>query len=279
MPELPEVATVVRYLNKNIDNSQIKDVIIVREKFLKNITANEFIQNVKNETINNVERYGKNIIFSLSNDKYFVSHLRMEGRWYVVDDKFDLSNKHIHLIFKLDNQKTLCYVDTRQFGTIFYYSSHDLMMNELHSKTGLDSLDPACNGEYLYHCFSKTKLPIKAALLDQSKVMGIGNIYANEICFAMNINPEMPFCNLDKERYDELATILKNMMKSAIMQNGTTVHSFEFGLNKTGEFQNELVVYNHAQKPCQVCNTPINKIEIKQRGTYYCPKCQENVKN
>lgn len=194
----------------------------------------------------------------------------------MVDASFNFDNKHIHLIFKLSNGKFLCYVDTRQFGTIYYYDSQTEMMKALQAKCGLDALDSKCDGNYLYECFHKTKLPIKAALLDQAKIMGIGNIYANEICFAMNVAPTMPFCDLDQKRYEELNIIIKNMMQSAIMQNGTTVHSFEFGLNKTGEFQNELVVYNHAGQPCQVCNTKIMKIEIKQRGTYYCPTCQKN---
>ncbi len=274
MPELPEVATVIKYLNQHICQETILGVKIIRDKFLKNISAPDFIEQVTNQAIMNIERYGKHIIFNLSHDRHFVSHLRMEGRWYVVNDQFDFSNKHVHLIFQLSHDKYLCYVDTRQFGTIFYFGSQAEMEASLKAKTGLDALDPLCDGDYLYECYHHSKLPIKAALLDQSKIMGIGNIYANEICFALNLDPNLPFCQLGQDRYAELATVTKHILESAIMQNGTTVHSFEFGLKKTGEFQNELVVYGHAHEPCPVCGDSIQKCEIKQRGTYYCPTCQ-----
>ncbi len=267
MPELPEVETVRNTLKNFVLNKKIESIDVIYPKIIED-DVETFVNSCINQTINDIDRVGKYLVFKLDNIA-FVSHLRMEGKYHYVD-RNEPVNKHDHIIFNLDNGKQLRYNDTRKFGRIKLVSLQNYR-NELPlSKLGPEPFDATCNE--LYEKIHKSKLPIKHVLLEQNIIAGIGNIYANEICFAMGLDPNTPASNLTKKSVQELIDVSCKILNEAIEQGGTTIHSFSAnGID--GLFQVKLKA--HMQKNCPICNGPISKIKIKGRGTYYCPHCQK----
>lgn len=267
MPELPEVETVRRTLNNFVLKKKIKSLKALYPRIIED-DIDEFKNKVINQTINEIDRIGKYLIFKLD-DVAFVSHLRMEGKYHYVDADSPL-NKHDHIIFELDDGKQLRYNDTRKFGRIKLVSL-DNYANELPlSKLGAEPFN--ADVKELYAKLHKCRLPIKHAILDQSIIAGIGNIYANEICFTMKLDPHTPACKLTKKSVAELKEVASQILDEAIQQGGTTIHSFSAnGID--GLFQVKLKA--HLQKVCPLCGGEITKEAIKGRGTYYCRQCQK----
>lgn len=267
MPELPEVETVRRTLNNFVLKKKIKSLKALYPRIIED-DIDEFKNKVINQTINEIDRIGKYLIFKLD-DVAFVSHLRMEGKYHYVDADSPL-NKHDHIIFELDDGKQLRYNDTRKFGRIKLVSL-DNYANELPlSKLGAEPFN--ADVKELYAKLHKCRLPIKHAILDQSIIAGIGNIYANEICFTMKLDPHTPACKLTKKSVAELKEVASQILDEAIQQGGTTIHSFSSnGID--GLFQVKLKA--HLQKVCPLCGGEITKEAIKGRGTYYCRQCQK----
>ncbi len=272
MPELPEVETVINYLKNEILDLKIFDINIKNDKFIKNSSKDEFKEFLKNKTIKNISRKGKYLIFELSENSYMISHLRMEGK-YFVDDKL-INRKHDYLIFKLSNNKYLSYNDSRQFGT-FHISHNPYELKEI-KKLALDPLEDKFDVEYLYQKSNKSNKNIKTFLLDQSIISGIGNIYASEILFDAKINPFIAANQISKKDIEEIVNSSKKILKLAIKHNGTTIHTFSFGPNKTGDFNNFLKVVYRERKDCFDCHNPIKRIKQQSRSTFYCENCQIN---
>lgn len=267
MPELPEVETVRRTLKNFVLERKITSVDIIYPKIIED-DPEKFIKAVSDQKINDIDRIGKYLIFKLD-DIAFVSHLRMEGKYHYVDKDMPL-NKHDHIIFNLDNGKQLRYNDTRKFGRIKLVDLNNYA-NELPlSKLGPEPFE--ADVKELYTKLHKCRLPIKHAILDQSIIAGIGNIYANEICFAMHLDPHTPACKLTKKSVVELKETASDILNEAIKQGGTTIHSFSAnGID--GLFQVKLKA--HLQKKCPICGGDITKEAIKGRGMYYCKHCQK----
>jgi formamidopyrimidine-DNA glycosylase (fpg) len=267
MPELPEVETVRQTLRNFIRGKQIKAIEIPYERVIDG-DANEFASRLQGQKINDIDRVGKYLIFILDNDA-FVSHLRMEGKYNIVEDAKS-RGKHEHVIFKFTDGSELRYHDTRKFGRMELVDKCDYK-NELPlSKLGAEPWD--ADVTEVYNRIHRSTLPIKTLLLDQHIMTGIGNIYANEICFRMNIDPKTPGNKLSKERTAEMIKISSEILSEAIKQGGTTIHSFDAnGVN--GLFQTKLQV--HMQKECATCHGEISKEKVNGRGTYYCKRCQK----
>lgn len=266
MPELPEVETVRRTLKNFIIDKKIEDVTVYYDNIVTGDTV-EFVSRVRGKRIKDIDRMGKYLIFILD-DAAFVSHLRMEGKYNIVDP-IVACTKHDHIVFHLDDGKDLRYHDTRKFGRLELVDRYDYATLPPLSKLGPEPYHASV--EEVYPRIHKSSLPIKTLLLDQTIMAGIGNIYANEICFQMRINPHTPGKKLSKKRVQELITISGEVLKEAIDQGGTTIHSFDAN-GITGLFQVQLQV--HTKKICSVCGKEITKEMIHGRGTYYCKKCQ-----
>ncbi|MEG0276663.1 MAG: DNA-formamidopyrimidine glycosylase [Coprobacillus sp.] len=267
MPELPEVETVRQTLKQFILNEEIESIDVYYDKIIDGDTK-EFIECMTHQTIRDIDRVGKYLIFILDHDA-FISHLRMEGKYHIVDRDVP-RDKHTHVSFHLKSGKDLRYMDTRKFGRIQRVDiNHYLELSPL-NKLGKEPF--YITTEELYTALHKSSLPIKTILLDQSVIAGIGNIYANEICYLMKIDPRSKASRLSKQRVNELREISADVLTRAIAQGGTTIHSFDSnGIH--GLFQVQLNV--HGQKICPSCHQDIKKIMLNQRGTYYCPHCQK----
>lgn len=267
MPELPEVETVRRTLKQFIIGKEIENISVHYDKIVTGDT-NVFVETLKGQTICDIDRLGKYLIFILDQDA-FISHLRMEGKYNIVETSREL-NKHEHITFHFSDGMEMRYHDTRKFGRLELADRENYLQNLPLSKLGPEPwmADP----KEIYTRIHKSSLPIKTLLLDQSILAGIGNIYANEICFYMQIDPRTPGKNISKKRTEELLEVAKMVLEKAVEQGGTTIHSFDAN-GVSGLFQVQLQV--HTQKICPVCKGEVTKEMVGGRGTYYCKICQK----
>ncbi len=270
MPELPEVETVVVLLNKLVKGRTFKDVRIYWDNIIAYPEVDEFSKQIQGQTIKNVDRHGKYIIFTLS-DYIMVSHLRMEGKYYVFDEPVE-RYKHVHVIFDFEDGGEFHYHDTRKFGKMYLYRIGDPITAL--ENIGYEPWDENLTGKYLKSLARNRKISIKTFLLDQSVIAGIGNIYVNEILFMCKIHPSSRTYRITIKQFDEIILASQDVLERAIEAGGTTIRSYTSSLGVTGMFQQSLMVHNRAKKPCYICETEIKKIMLNQRGTYLCPTCQ-----
>ena len=270
MPELPEVETVKETLKKQILNQKILDVVVNYPNIIEKPSVEEFIEKIKNQTIIDIKRRGKWLLFEL-NDYYLLSHLRMEGKYYIKNFNDEVT-RHQHVIFKFKDFE-LRYNDTRKFGRMYLLDKNSAYDTKPLNELGYEPWDDKLNSQYLKEKYKNKKLPIKSVLLDQSIIVGIGNIYADEVLYLSKINPYKKASILDD---NELNSIIKNtkiVLEKAIKLGGTTIKSYTSSEGVHGRFQNELLV--HTKEECPHCHKKITKVKINGRGTYYCENCQK----
>jgi len=270
MPELPEVETVKNTLKKLVLNKKIVDVNIRYNNIIEYPSTYEFKEQIINQTINDIKRRGKWLIFELDN-YYLLSHLRMEGK-YIIRNLNDDYDKHEHIEFIFSDNTCLRYKDVRKFGKMHLIKKEELYLRKPLNELGLEPWDKELNVDYLKSKYNKKE--IKTVLLDQSIIVGIGNIYADEILFLSKINPLKKANELNDIDLENIIKYTKEVLDKAILLGGTTIKSYESSEGVHGRFQNELLVHNNKDN-CPNCKTKIEKIRIGGRGTYYCPKCQK----
>lgn len=273
MPELPEVETVRRGLEKLIIGSKIIDVQLPYPKVITG-DGQQFITGVMNTEFKQIDRRGKYLLLRLANNQTIVSHLRMEGQ-YSVESLETVPYKHTEIVFELSDKRALFYNDTRRFGRMALTTTgfENTEVPSL-SKLGPEPTEEQLTLSYMMAIFSKSRRPVKTFLLDQTQIAGIGNIYADEVLWQSKIHPKTPANVLDEVQLGVLRANIISEIKRAIKHHGTTVHSFSNVFGEVGKFQNELQAYGHAGEPCLRCNTPMVKIKVGQRGTTFCPFCQ-----
>ena len=275
MPELPEVETVVRGLRSKVVGRIIKKVNIYYENIIEYPDACSFQKKIKNQKINEINRYGKWIIFVLDH-YYLLSHLRMEGK-YFLKPKGATLEKHEHVSFVLDNDMELRYMDVRKFGKMQLIEKENINKIGPFLEMGLEPWDKKLNTLYLKEKFLRKKLPIKSCLLDQRIIVGIGNIYADEILFLSKINPLKEANSLSLEEIERIIDNTKLVLEKAIEKGGTTIRSYTSLNGIHGLFQQELYVHSKEGQKCLICGSPILKIKVGGRGTYYCSRCQKDI--
>lgn len=270
MPELPEVETVKETLKKQILRKKIKRIKIYYDGIIAT-NIEDFKKKIVNQEFIDITRRGKYLIFELK-DYYLVSHLRMEGKFFVKNNK-DKILKHEHVIFDLDDI-SLRYHDTRKFGKMFLVDKDKLFVDTPLSHIGLEPWDESLTISYLKEKYNQNKA-IKTLLLDQNILTGIGNIYADEILFMSKINPYKKGKMLSDDDIQNIINNTRKVLSAAIKMGGTTIRSYTSSLGVTGHFQGELLVHNRDGEVCKNCKTIIIKTKINGRGTYYCPSCQK----
>lgn len=273
MPELPEVETIRRTLEKLVLNKEIKDVSIYWPKIIKHPDDTEQFRTILvNESIERIGRCGKFLLFYLTN-YVLISHLRMEGKYRVVPND-EVIDKHTHVIFHFTDGTELRYNDVRKFGTMHVYKIGEEFKQKPLNQLGPDPFDQNYTIEYLQEKLKKTTRMIKPTLLDQSIISGLGNIYVDEVLFLSKIHPEK---RANKLSDDEISLIWKNariVLEEAVKLGGTTIRSYLNGQGEMGMFQQQLNAYGQTGEPCKHCSTTIEKIKVAGRGTHICPTCQ-----
>ena len=267
MPELAEVETTKRDLKKILIGKRICKVEVFLDKIVYN-KKDEFIKNSEGQTVLDVKRRGKWLLFELDSN-YIIIHFRMEGRFYLLplNEKRD---KHDYVIFYFDDF-SLHFNDPRLFGKMEVIKKYDLEKFFLDKKLGLEYTDSNLTPEYLKEKFKTHHTDIKKMLLDQSYVTGIGNIYADEILFASKINPKSYADRLTKPKLKEIIDNTKKVFEHSLKYKGTYPNID----GKRGTFEEHLMVHKRQGKKCYNCGSIIIKEKVGGRGTYYCPKCQK----
>lgn len=269
MPELPEVETVVRQLQKSgIENHTILKVKIDWLPIIKPFSKKEFSKNICNEKIKKISRHGKWIIFQLSNDKFIFAHLRMSGNFSNMQSKYDRAE------ITLSNKKKLFFKDTRKFGRWIFTTEPKKILDQL----GPDAISDDFSFEYFYSRLSNKNRMIKPFLLDQTFIAGIGNIYADEALWLSRIHPKSLSSSISKIKAKKLYKAIIEVLKIGIHNNGTSLgkgkSNFKGYDGNYGEAQEEVKAYGRQGKVCKRCNNLMIKIYVAQRGTTICPKCQ-----
>ncbi|MCL1949902.1 MAG: DNA-formamidopyrimidine glycosylase [Turicibacter sp.] len=274
MPELPEVETVKEALRLHVRGKTIEQVNVHHDKMIKVVTPDEFKEFLKGQTILDITRRGKHLIFHFP-DFYMISHLRMEGK-YFFHEKEPERGKHTHVTFQLASGESLHYDDVRKFGTFHLYPKNtDLEATSQFKVLGLEPFDPKFTFKYFTEKIQHKKKPIKSLLLDQSVVTGLGNIYVDEVLFRSRVHPLKMSANLTHKQRTDVVNYTKEVLSRAIELKGTTIKTFASEHGVAGTFQNELKVHTKKGEPCPMCGTVIEKIKVGGRGTYLCPRCQK----
>ena len=241
---------------------------------VKNMSADEFKEKLINQTIQEVSRRGKYLVFHFD-DYQLLSHLRMEGKYFYVDSNFEL-NSHVHVIFTLENGKRLLYQDTRKFGTYHLYDKAiDLETTAPFQVLGLEPFATEFTPSYVKEKIQNKKKPIKSLLLDQTIVCGLGNIYVDEVLYRARLHPLTSSSELTDKDIENVVKYTVEVLARAIELGGTTIRTFSSSHGVSGTFQNELLVHQRKGENCYECHTPIEKIKVGGRGTYFCPTCQK----
>lgn len=273
MPELPEVETVKEALKHKILGKKIKDVKIYYSKIIEYPTNDEFIKKLIGETIIDIKRRGKWLMFETTN-YYLLSHLRMEGK-YNYKKLGDELNKHEHVEFIFSDDTSLRYQDTRKFGRMYLYDKKEALEKPPLNELGLEPWDKELTTSYLKEQYKNKKKEIKSVLLDQSIITGIGNIYADEILFLSRINPYKKASSLKEKDLNNIIENTKKVLEAAIKDGGTTIKSYTSEEGVHGRFQQNLFVHQRKGEECKECGNTIEKVVIGGRGTYYCKRCQK----
>jgi len=287
MPELPEVEIVRQSLEKKIKFKKIKKVLVRNRNLRLKIPLN-FANFLKNLKIIGVERFSKYLILNLSNRSYCLLHLGMSGTVHLIDflKKNYITNtsfysspiqpkKHNHVEIFFDNFKII-YNDPRRFGFFEIIKTKD-QLKERFSHLGPEPFNPKFNIKYVFTFLKKKEKNIKNFLLDQSFISGIGNIYASEILFLSKINPIKKASLIIKKDCEKIITNSKKILRSAIIQGGSSIRNFKNISGKEGGFQNNFKVYNREGKACKryKCKGIIQKKNITNRSTFFCNSCQK----
>ena len=274
MPELPEVETIKNILLKFVLEKRIRDVIVLNRNTIEGDHL-AFSENLRGKTIKSLSRIGKFLIFHLDEDIVFLSHLRMEGKYFYHDHLLSDYDKHACVIFIFSDGTVLEYNDTRKFGLMKLATA-----TSYRSSPPLSNLGPepfaVQDKRQLLTKLARKSLPIKAVLLDQTFLAGLGNIYVDEVLYLTQIHPETPANQITSEQLDDIIEASIKVLTMAIQSGGSTIRSYHPSQGIDGGFQTKLNAYGKENLPCPRCNHSLRKIFVGGRGTTYCPKCQKN---
>ncbi|MFH1763170.1 MAG: bifunctional DNA-formamidopyrimidine glycosylase/DNA-(apurinic or apyrimidinic site) lyase [Gemmatimonadota bacterium] len=282
MPELPEVETVVRQLAEALPGNRIRNVEIIHPDLIHE-PSDSFRRALLGSTIGSVARRGKNILLTLSGPSLLVVNLGMTGRLLFAPlragSRFGSRGTshedrppHLAIILTLDPQGLLLYADPRRFGSLRRYSLPE-WKNES-ARLGPEPFDPELTPEDFHQRLARSRSPIRSWLLDQTKIAGVGNIYASEALFRARIHPKRPAQSIDERGSAYLLEAIRNVLSEAIQARGTTLRDYRTASGDRGDFEPHLQAYGRESVPCPGCNTPIVRVVFGNRSAFFCPRCQ-----
>jgi formamidopyrimidine-DNA glycosylase len=281
MPELPEVETVRRGLLPAMEGKRFLRVE-TRRKDLRFPFPAKFNQRLEGARVQNLGRRAKYLVGELSTGEALIMHLGMTGRFTVSGKKkpgkfhheHGEDEKHDHVVFDMQGGARITFNDARRFGFMELWR-----MDELGEYPGFNGLGPEpisneFSGAYLEEAFEGKKTPVKAALLDQRVVAGLGNIYVSEALFRSGINPRKLAGAIRRDRLERLAVEVRKVIEEAIEAGGSTISDFGTPDGELGYFQHRFCVYDKEGEPCPTCAKPIRRLVQSGRSTFYCASCQ-----
>ena len=270
MPELPEVETTRRGIAPHLQGKTVADVII-RNRNLRWPVSSVLPAQLKGQRIRSIGRRGKYILLEFANGTLLL-HLGMSGSLRIVPDSTPAA-KHDHFDLVLENNRCLRLRDPRRFGSISW-TRQEAAKHRLLRELGPEPLANEFNAEYLYTSSRRRKLAIKNHIMNSHIVVGVGNIYANEALFLSGIRPTRAAGKISRKKIAALVDNIKQVLRAAIEQGGTTLRDFTNSDGKPGYFAQQLNVYNRKGESCPSCGASIKHVSVGQRSSYYCPVCQ-----
>ena len=282
MPELPEVETVRRGLALAMEGRRIDGVRVARRD-LRRPLPDDFEERITGRTVTAIGRRAKYLTIELDDGTVVLAHLGMSGRMTIDDGRpgrpehhAGHSSAHEHIVFVLGNATMIRYSDPRRFGLMDLARRDSLDRHVLLAHLGPEPTSEAFDGPMLAGRLAGKRTPIKAALLDQRVVAGLGNIYVCEALYAAGISPKRLAANVGAEKADRLATAIRETLAEAIEAGGSTLRDHVAPDGELGYFQHRFKVYDREGRPCPGCNcdSVVRRIVQSGRSTYYCPKRQ-----
>lgn len=273
MPELPEVETVKRQLEKQLSTKpQVLQLKALRADLRFPFPNQMQMQNMKSKNILGVDRRAKYLLFDLG-DTYLLSHLGMTGYWRFLKDEF--LEKHDHFLIQLSTGESLVYNDHRRFGFVDLIEKKNFENSKWFSHLGPEPWDQLkFNAEYFIRKAKKSDRSVKVFLMDQAVVVGVGNIYASEALFLAKIDPRKKAGQLKPMDWQRLVEIIPDLLRQAVQSGGTTLRDYRNVYGESGGHQNSLWVYGQQGLPCKACGELIQRLVLGARSSFYCPGCQ-----
>ncbi|HEY0319199.1 MAG TPA: bifunctional DNA-formamidopyrimidine glycosylase/DNA-(apurinic or apyrimidinic site) lyase [Solirubrobacterales bacterium] len=291
MPELPEVETVARQLEPEIEGRRIESLEVLDGRWSRPVLPTEFDAAVSGSTIEGLGRRGKYLLLGLDGDRTLVMHLRMTGNLILVEGEqmLDPSEgrrlyegersteaRHLRARFVLDDGRELWFTDPRRFGEAFLIDDADL--GQRFERLGIEPFSPEFTAEALGEMAAGRKAPLKSFLLDQSGVAGIGNIYADEALYRARLHPLSPAGSMKPEHLAALRDGVVAALEAGIDAGGSSIDDYRDGRGEKGTMQEKFLVHTREGEPCPSCEGEIIRIVVGGRSTYFCPSCQVRLR-
>jgi formamidopyrimidine-DNA glycosylase len=291
MPELPEVETVARQLEPELEGHRIEELEVLDERWSRPVPAAELGAAVRGATIEGLGRRGKYLLLGLDGGRTLVMHLRMTGNLVLVegDEVLDPSEgrllyqgertasaKHLRARFLLDDGRELWFTDPRRFGEAFLIGDADLSVR--FERLGIEPLSPEFTVEALGAMAAGRKAPLKSFLLDQSRIAGVGNIYADEALYRARLHPLSPAGSMKPEHLEALHDAVVAALEAGIDAGGSSIDDYRDGRGEKGTMQEKFLVHTRESEPCPSCEGRIVRIVVGGRSTYFCPSCQVRLR-
>ncbi|MCL2707311.1 MAG: bifunctional DNA-formamidopyrimidine glycosylase/DNA-(apurinic or apyrimidinic site) lyase [Dehalococcoidia bacterium] len=274
MPELPEVETIKNQLMPLVVGRRIQSVEFLWTKTLLAPSIAEFDQAIRDRVIEGVDRRGKYLILRLDSANVLLVHMRMTGS-FLVSNGNEPPSRHTRVVVYLDNGLRMFFVDPRKFGK-FQLVSED---NSPLSRLGMEPMTGAFTAQRLSAVMTGRKIPVKVLLVDQSILAGIGNMYADEALFEALIHPLRSADSLSEQEIARLRGAIISVLTKAIESGGASVSNYFHPDGLKGKAQESFKVAHRKGENCIICRTPIERIVVRQRGTYFCPNCQRRIRH
>ena len=269
MPELPEVETIVRGLRPALVDLSIRRVRVLRPDVLRQ-PPHTFSARLRGRSVESVVRRGKNIVVGLTDDVVLVVNLGMTGRLMLARREAGITHPAVR--FALDSGPTLVFDDVRRFGALEALTAEDWARRS--GRLGPEPLSAGYTAKRLHADLSRSSSPIRSWLLDQRRVAGVGNIYANEALYLARVHPQRPARSVSESEALALYRAIRRVLRQAIRNRGTTLRNYRDASGSPGGNAVALLVYGRDGEPCADCSTKIRRSVFGNRSAFYCPRCQ-----
>ena len=273
MPELPEAETIVRGLRPAVVERVVRRAEVVKTDVLREPTG-RFARKVRGRSIVRIDRRGKNVLIGLDDDSVIAVNLGMTGRLlhFPIPPRGASRPGHPAVRFHFQGGGVLVFDDTRRFGTVECLTPSEWA--ERSDRMGPEPLDAAYSARDLHRGLGVSRSPVRSWLLDQRRIAGVGNIYANEALYLARMHPQTRACDITQPEAVRLHRSIRRVLRDAIRAGGTTIRDYRTANGEEGQYARRLVVYGRHDEACTRCRTPIRKVVFGNRSAFYCPGCQ-----
>jgi formamidopyrimidine-DNA glycosylase len=274
VPELPEVETIRRRLASLVEGRTFAEVEIADPRLTRPVDPGAVGQELQGERVRSLGRRGKYLLFGFESGRVLLVHLRMTGTFrYAGAGARDAEPPYRRAVVSMDDGSDIAFHDVRRFGTWLLLEPEEVE-GYLALRLGPEPLEDAFTVEHLRGRLRGRRAPLKAAILDQRTVAGLGNIYADEALWRARLHPRRPAGTLGRPQLELLRESVRESLRVGIERQGSTLRNYRTPDGETGSMQDEFRVYGRLGEPCERCGTPIERIVVAGRGTWYCPRCQ-----